>query len=372
MQCLVVYVSGRPAFYCDPTSVGDWVYGFRLHAVFHPYGDLWAIQGIVVDALQPLIPPFGCFAQVIHCRLRHSVVLEYVCPRSDDGFSRNGQAFHQCADAVGVGIGISVQCEYRNLNVIVVHADGTVLPVVVSGLMFQPVFRPQRHLFQSLDGFFIPCIRLDFAVYRTAHICQHDVAPPEVVVQEAAALVVDVLCITIVYEADADDGLQRPRSSCGNLEGVESGPGLALHTDISVAPWLCSNPVDGIDGIVLFLLQILIVETAVGFAGTAHVHADNVVSHSSEVSVHRFVSASHTVSLTIWLGFEDGWQRFIGLWFPHTCRTSASVGHRYPDIFNDLPLIRELFPGHYPFLFKFLFSHYSYLLNKYSRLNLSI
>ena len=167
----------------------------------------------------------------------------------------------------------------------------------------------------------------------------------------------DILCITIVYEADADDSLQRFRSSCGNLEGIESGPGLTLHTDVSVAPWLCSNPVDGIDGIILFLLQILIVEAVVGFAGTAHVHADNVVSHSCEVSVHRFVSASHTVSLTIWLGFEDGWQRFVGLWFPHTCRTSASVGHRYPDIFNDFPLIRELFPGHYSFLFKFLFSH---------------
>ena len=94
VQGLIVYVSRWPAFYCDPTSVGDWVYGFRLHAVFHPYGNLWAIQGIVIDALQPLIPPFGCFAQIIHCRLWHSVVLEYVRPRSDDGLSWNGQTFH--------------------------------------------------------------------------------------------------------------------------------------------------------------------------------------------------------------------------------------------------------------------------------------
>ena len=147
---------------------------------------------------------------------------EHMSPGTDHCFSGNVQAFHKRRDCIGVRISPTVQSEYRDLYIIIIHAYGTVFPVVVSRLMPEPQSFPARHLFESSHRLLIPGLRLDIFIYGAAHICLHDVSPPEIIVKKASSLIVDVLCISVIYETYADDGFQWFRTSGCYLKRIEA------------------------------------------------------------------------------------------------------------------------------------------------------
>lgn len=131
----------------------------------------------------------------------------------------------------------------------------------------------ERRGARALDPAVAPRVTDDLRIKRTALISKHDGAPPQIVVQQQAAHVVNVVGITVVRRIGGDNGFQCRRTAGGDLQAVEAAPALAHHADIAGAPRLAGNPVDHLECVVLFLLQIFVCHVAIGFAGAAHVHA---------------------------------------------------------------------------------------------------
>ena len=57
-----------------------------------------------------------------------------------------------------------------------------------------------------------------------------------------------------------------------HLQAIKAAPGNPHHTDVAIAPGLLGQPSDGIHGILLLLLGILVGEHTVGIAAAAHIH----------------------------------------------------------------------------------------------------
>src|SRR5580658_9503067 len=93
----------------------------------------------------------------------------------------------------------------------------------------------------------------------------------------------------------------------GHLQGIESAPGNAHHSDVAVRPRLPSEPGDYLQTVRLFLLGIL----AVGgnsFAGAeaADVDASADVTAASEVGEDPVVTRGHGIIFSVGVVFEDG------------------------------------------------------------------
>ncbi|MNV48706.1 hypothetical protein D3C71_1406280 [compost metagenome] len=182
-------------------------------------------------------------------------------------------------------------------------------PVIVVTLVFQPECGKEGELLQSLDPAVAPRVANDLRIKRTALISKHDGAPPQIVVQQEAAHVVNVVGITVVGRIGGDDGFQCRRTAGGDLQAVEAAPALAHHADIAAAPRLAGNPVDHLECVVLFLLQIFVCHVAIGFACATHVHANRGISLAGKIAVHRLVAPAGSVSLAIGNILENGGNR---------------------------------------------------------------
>ena len=115
----------------------------------------------------------------------------------------------------------------------VVEAHRAVLPVFVERLMLQPDLRPEPFRLEPLQPHRAPALADDRRIRRPGIEDLHDAAPPEVVVEQATAGVMNALGETVVGAHHGDDGLERGRPARGDLQGVVSAPGLAHHADFA-------------------------------------------------------------------------------------------------------------------------------------------
>jgi hypothetical protein len=172
----------------------------------------------------------------------------------------------------------------------------------------------------------------------------HDRTPPEVLLDQAAAHVVDVAGIAVVGRAEGDDGLERRRPERRRLQRVEAAPGLAHHAHRAAAPGLRRQPGDDLQGVGLLLRQVFVVQQAVGLARAAHVDAHRGIAVAGEIVVHRLVAAAHVVALAVGDVFEDGRDRVVPgvLRQPDARRQAGAVGQRDPRVLDTPYPAREI------------------------------
>ncbi len=110
--------------------------------------------------------------------------------------------------------------------------------------MPRPQRRPERHRRETLLPLRAPAFADEGGIGGARLIDQHDAAPPEIVVDDAAAHVVHVVGIAVVGRAHGEDRLERRRAQRRDLQRVEAAPRLAHEPDRAGAPALPRDPGD--------------------------------------------------------------------------------------------------------------------------------
>ena len=140
----------------------------------------------------------------------HALVRVGVTPGPDEAAARRAESREQARDRVRVGVGPAAHRVHGARDRGVVLADRALAPVVVAQRVAQPAHgvglgrrepllperAPRRAPTSSGSG-------------GCAHELEEDAAPPEVVVQQTPAHVVDVVRIAVVGRAHGDDSAQR-------------------------------------------------------------------------------------------------------------------------------------------------------------------
>src|SRR6266404_6948892 len=95
------------------------------------------------------------------------------------------------------------------------------------------------------------------------------------------------------------------RPARGHLEPVEAAPGDSDHADLAGAPGLRSYPFHYFQAIVLLLLQIFILEQAVGFPRSALVDANAGIAMTGEIGMGQLIALRRAVAFAIGQIFQD-------------------------------------------------------------------
>ena len=166
---------------------------------------------------------------------------------------------------------------------------------------------------------------------RSGLVGQHLGAPVEIVGQQAAAHVVDVVGVAIHGRAAGHDRLQRRRAAEGELQSVEPAPGDTDHADIAIAPWLARNPGDHLFLVRELLLRILVVEEAVRVPGTGDVDPNAGIARRSEDRMGGGIARRGAVTPAVRQVLQN--------------RGGGGARDRAPQSSRETPPVRELDPG---------------------------
>ena len=112
------------------------------------------------------------------------------------------------------------------------------LPIGIAILVRQPAQGQERFGLQTVKPHLPPVITDKVGIGRARGIGPHGGSPAKILVQQASALVVDIIGITIDSRTQGDDGLQRRRVQRCNLQAVEPAPADPHHANGTAAPWL--------------------------------------------------------------------------------------------------------------------------------------
>ena len=302
---------GRPSRFGDPAARPFGIGGRRRHAFLHPGAQHRLVHDAGVEALQPEIPPAQRFLQEADPRSGEGDVRIGMRPGTDEALAGGRQPGQQARDRIGVAVGPAADCVDRRGDGRVVLGHRALLPVVVAGLVADPVRQHQRIVLQAGQPHVAPAVADDLGVGRQGAECEHRRGPGDRVVEQAAAHVVAVVGIAVVGRAAGDDGLQGRRAVAGDLQGVEAAPGNAHHADRAAAPGLGGEPGDDLDRVALLLRQVFVEQQAVRIAGAAHVDADGGIAMPGEVGMHLPVAQHRSVPSPIGQVFEDGRHRAL-------------------------------------------------------------
>ena len=124
--------------------------------------------------------------------------------------------------------------------------------------------------------------------------------------QDAAAAIVNVVRVAVVRRAEGHDRLQRRRAVGGHLERVEPAPGDSPHADGARTPRLLGEPGDELEGVLLLLFGVFVLEDPVGLARPTHVNADRRVPKTGQVRLALGVPGDRAVVLAVGEKLEDG------------------------------------------------------------------
>ena len=116
------------------------------------------------------------------------------------------------------------------------------LPIGVAALMLQPVVHQQGLVLQPLEPHLAPALAHQRRVGRMGLEGEHGRAPGEIIDQQAAAHVVDVIGIAVIGGAERDHRLQLLRPARRHLQPVEAAPGDSDHAAGARAPGLRLKP----------------------------------------------------------------------------------------------------------------------------------
>src|SRR5713226_4489362 len=126
------------------------------NAFEHPRAHHRPVHRAVVDALEPLVPPFERILRESHCRTRHTHVWIAMRPRADQPLARYLEPGQQTRDRVRVSVGPPTDYIYRAVNRREVLGNRSVLPIGVASRMSKPRRKEQRDIFQPLQPHVTP------------------------------------------------------------------------------------------------------------------------------------------------------------------------------------------------------------------------
>ena len=198
-----------PALLADPAAGALLVEGLRRYALLHPGAQPGLRHHPGVDALEPVIPPAAEVLQPVDRRAGLGLPGIGVGPRTDQATAGCGEVGDQARHRVGVAVGPAAHGIDRGLDVGVVLADRAVAPLGVAGLVLHPAGDQVGRVLQPLQPHLLPALADHLGVGRAQGEGGHGGAPVEVVVDQAAAHVVDVVGVAVIGRADRIDRLQR-------------------------------------------------------------------------------------------------------------------------------------------------------------------
>ena len=296
-------------------------------------------------ALEPEIPPAQGLLKKSDSRLGHREVRIFVRPWADDALGRRFEAEHEPRHRVGVGVVPSADEQHRRFDRVPVLAHRAVLPVRVAMRMLEPCRDEERLVLQPRQPGLAPALADHLGIGWPRRIGEHRGRPAEILVEQAAALVVDVVRIAVVRRAQGDHRPEGRRSPRRHLQPVEAAPRDSHHADATAAPRLGGEPRDDRDRVVLLLRRVLVLHQPFGIAVAAHVDAHRGVAVPGEIGMRQGIAHRRAVALAIWDVFED---RRHGLLLciarqPDPRGQPHPVGHRdehvldFPDLAREFP-----------------------------------
>ena len=200
----------RPCLLLDPTAGALRQMRHWRHTLHHVESDRALAIDAVVLALEPAVPPAQRLLQEAHGRLRLRLVRIEMRPRADRHFVRHRKVLRQAKRRVPVQVRPTTPKPDRTLDGCIVEAHRGMLPVIVEPLVLEPDLRPEPLGLEPLAPHSAPALAHDLRVRRTGVEELHDAAPPEVVVEQGSARVVDALREAIVGAHDGDDRGRAP------------------------------------------------------------------------------------------------------------------------------------------------------------------
>ena len=299
------HARARPCGFRDPSAGTFGVYGQRRDAVHHVETKRRLLHDVVADALEPMVPPAKRLLQKSHCGLGGSFMRIEMTPGTHGHLVRYGEIFRETQRGIAVQIRPAAPKPYGTGDRAVVEAHGTMLPVLIQRLMLEPEFGPKAFGLEPLQPHRAPALPDDLGIRGPCVEDLHDAAPPEIVVEQAAAGVMNAFGEAVIGPHHRDDRLQGRGSACRHLQRVIRAPGLAHHPDVPRTPGLAGNPLDHFERIVLFFRQILIVHHAVRLARTAHVDAHGGVAVARKPVMHALVAPAHEIAFPVGDVLED-------------------------------------------------------------------
>jgi hypothetical protein len=94
---------------------------------------------------------------------------------------------------------------------------------------------------------------------------------------------------------------------------------------------LPGQPVDDLDRVILFELDVFVIEQTVRLAGAAHIHPDHSVSLGRKIAVHRIVAPARAFAFVVGNVFQDHGRRRAPRQ-PKPRREARAVAHRHPKM----------------------------------------
>ena len=302
-------VGRGPAGLRDPAPRPAAIARGRRHAVLHPHLERRLLLHPRVAPLEPLVPPAQALLQKADGRPRLAQVRVLVAPGADQPLAAVGKVSHQALDGVGVAVRPAADRQHRHLHPGEVLADRAVAPVGVAVRVLEPGGEPQPAALQAPVPHRPPRLADHAGIRRQGVVGEHGRGPGEVVPQQAAAHVVDVVGIAIVGGADADHRAELGGLAGRQLQAVEAAPGDADHADSTVAPGLSGQPAQDRLAVEELLLQVLVGEHPPGIAAAAEIDAYRGIAVAGEVVVVLGVAPRRAVAQPVGNVLEDGRHR---------------------------------------------------------------
>ena len=283
----------------------------------------------VAHALEPSVEPADDLAVEV-CGGDPGNVGILVLPWPNQRLGGRGQVRGERRGRIDVGVGPAADGQHRRLDGLPVLAHGPMPPIGVAGGMIEPASGEERQRLDPLDPAFAP-VAAQRRIGWAGLVGEHLRAPVEVVGQQAAAHVVDVVRVAIHGGAAGDDRLQRRWAAKGELQAVEPAPGDSDHSDVAVAPRLARDPGNDRLSVAELLLRVLVVEDAVRIPGARDIDPDAGIARRGEYRMGGGVARRGAVTPAVRQILQNG-----------------GGGHtrlRPPDSGGEAPAVRELDPG---------------------------
>ncbi len=219
------------------------------------------------------------------------------------------------------------------------------LPVVVAVLVAQPCFKPETAFLQPLEPHVAPAVTDDFGVGRHRVVGEHDPGPGNIVAEQAAAHVVNVVSVAVVGRGHADHRFELRRLPGGDLQAVEPAPGDADHADVAVAPFLIGHPAQDFLAVSQFLLKVFVGQDTFRVAAAPDIDPQGRIAVSGIVVVVTGVAQPGKVALAIGDVLQDARDRLLpaAAGEPEPTGQAGSVRHRDPDVLNGFDFAGEGF-----------------------------
>ena len=157
-----------------------------------------------VFALQPVIPPALRFLQEPYGGPRCAIMCIDMSPRSENSETRHFQSRKQARQRVCISIRPTTRDHHGHIDCIPIFIHRPMFPIVIATLMLHPEHGPIGHGFNAVNPVLAPARPNNSGIKRTCLIGMHDRTPPEIVIQQTAAHVMNIVIIAVISRANRE------------------------------------------------------------------------------------------------------------------------------------------------------------------------